>query len=140
MALPAEPTDADEFDDALAAHLAILVVDDNVEAARSLAKVLEMMGHHVQCAFDGTTALQLFDDRTLDVVFLDIGLPDLSGYEVAARMRKKIGGDQVMLVALTGWGSEQHRRRSSEAGFDYHLAKPADAAVIRRILSRVGVP
>ncbi|MEP6781904.1 MAG: CheR family methyltransferase [Gemmatimonadaceae bacterium] len=133
------PSDGDAWDDSSTEvrSLRILVVDDNVEAALSFAKVLKGMGHHATTAFNGSDALQTFTGEAPDVAFLDIGLPDIDGFELASRIRRRANCEQVVLVALTGWGSEEHRRRSSEVGFDFHLAKPADLAVIRRILSRV---
>ena len=118
------------------APLRILVVDDNVEAARSLEGVLNKMGHSAKSAFSGVDALGMLADSTFDVVFLDIGLPDVTGYELASTIRRDAGSERVVLVALTGWGSEDHRRRSVEAGFDFHLTKPADLATVRRILNR----
>ncbi|MEP6765085.1 MAG: CheR family methyltransferase [Gemmatimonadaceae bacterium] len=132
--------DADFADDIakITRPLQILVVDDNVEAAQSFAKILQAHGHQAIPAFSATEAMRTLDDSLPDVAFLDIGLPDIDGFKLASRIRRKAGGERVVLVALTGWGSEQHRRRSSEAGFDFHLAKPADMAEIRRILSGVG--
>ncbi len=115
--------------------LHVLVVDDNVDAARSLATILKLLGHDVSVAFTGNSALDQLAARVPDVAFVDIGLPDLSGYEVAIKVRENPEWSSVQLVALTGWGNEEHRRRSAEAGFDFHLTKPADAAIIRRILN-----
>ncbi|MES2521192.1 MAG: PAS domain S-box protein, partial [Gemmatimonadota bacterium] len=114
----------------------VLVVDDNADAARSLETILTMMGHDACCAFTGAQAIELLESIEPDVVILDIGLPDTSGYELASHIRGELGMTNVLLVALTGWGSEEHRRRSVEAGFDFHLTKPADSAIIRRIMSR----
>lgn len=116
--------------------LNILVVDDNIDAALSLTKVLKMMGHQAQSAFNGAEALHALATTVPDFIFLDIGLPDTSGYELAATIRQDARLDRAIVVALTGWGSNDHRRRSVEAGFDYHLTKPADVAIIKRILDR----
>ncbi|MBC8087531.1 MAG: PAS domain S-box protein [Phycisphaerae bacterium] len=117
-------------------QLNILVVDDNIDAAESLASVLQLMGHNARTAFTGTNGLRELAASVPDFVFLDIGLPDVSGYEIAASIRGDERLDRTIIVALTGWGSNDHRRRSVEAGFDYHLTKPADVAIIRRILTR----
>ena len=115
--------------------LKVLVVDDNIDAARSLETILTLLGHQVSVAFTGKEALGKLSENVADVAFVDIGLPDISGYEVAIEVRGNHDWGSVLLVALTGWGNEQHRRRSTEAGFDFHLTKPADAAIIRRILN-----
>src|SRR5262249_2736043 len=103
----------------------ILVVDDNADAARSLAMLLKLRGHAVQVAFGGAEALRMADERLPEWIFLDIGMPDMDGYSVAQELRLRFS-DELMLVALTGWGSEQDRQRSREAGFDHHLTKPVD--------------
>jgi PAS domain S-box-containing protein len=114
----------------------ILVVDDNVDAAVSLAMLLRRLGQNVRIAHEGETALALFDERLPDLVFLDIGLPRVDGYEVARRMRSRVGSDSVILIALTGWGQLDDRRRSQEAGFDAHITKPVDQATLRKILAQ----
>ena len=127
----AEP-DAVQEDEAAAAApsasdaLRVLVVDDNVDAAETLGALLEMCGHEVALAHDGAGALAQAGSFLPHVVFLDIGLPDLSGFDVALAMRRIAGVEDAMLVALTGWGAEQDRQRSTDAGFDAHLTKPAD--------------
>ena len=115
--------------------LRVLVVDDNIDAARSLETVMKLLGHEVSVAFTGNSALDQIFTRAPDVAFVDIGLPDLSGYEVAIKVRENDEFNGVQLVALTGWGNEAHRRQSTQAGFDFHLTKPADTATIRRILN-----
>jgi PAS domain S-box-containing protein len=109
-----------------AGKLRVLVVDDNVDAAETLGALLAMCGHEVALAHDGARALAQAGTFLPHVVFLDIGLPDLSGFEVAVGMRRIAGVENAMLVALTGWGAEQDRQRSNDAGFDAHLTKPAD--------------
>jgi len=117
-------------------RLRILVVDDNVDAAQSLAMVLSLMGHDANSTYSGAQALVLLANDVPDFVFLDIGLPDMTGYELAANIRRDSRLERTIVVALTGWGSDEHRRRSVEAGFDFHLTKPADSAIIQRILTR----
>lgn len=114
--------------------LRVLVVDDNVDAAETLGALLGMCGHAVAVAHDGAGALAQAGVFLPHVVFLDIGLPDLSGFEVALAMRGIPGLADAMLVALTGWGAEQDRQRSNEAGFDAHLTKPADFDSVDRLL------
>ncbi|MGV3709901.1 MAG: hybrid sensor histidine kinase/response regulator, partial [Gemmatimonas sp.] len=122
--------------DAANESLRILVVDDNVDGARSLQAMFNLMGHEAEAAFSGKGALTMLETSVPDFVFLDIGLPDTSGYELAATIRRDPRLERTIVVALTGWGSDDHRRRSVEAGFDFHLTKPADSAVIHRILTR----
>jgi signal transduction histidine kinase/CheY-like chemotaxis protein len=112
----------------------ILVVDNNRDAADSLAMLLRMAGHQTHTAYDGQEALVMVGELTPDVVMLDIGLPNLNGYEVARRIREQ-GGTGPILIAVTGWGSEDDYRQSLEAGFDEHLTKPVEFAMLRRILS-----
>jgi len=114
--------------------LRILVVDDNADAAEMLQAVLEMSGHAVAVAYDGQAALAHAASFRPDAVFLDIGLPDQSGFEVAQALRRIDGMDRATLVALTGWGAHEDRQRSSEAGFDAHLTKPADLDRVHEVL------
>jgi PAS domain S-box-containing protein len=125
-ALPAAPAGADT--------LRVLLVDDNIDAAQTLGALLEMSGYAVTLAHDGASALAAAAGYPPDVVFLDIGLPDQSGFEVAQAMRTLPAMAEATLVALTGWGAEQDRQRSSEAGFDAHLTKPADFDSVERLL------
>jgi CheY-like chemotaxis protein len=113
----------------------VLVVDDNRDAADSLAVLLEVAGQEVVVAYDGLAALDLAASFRPDVLLLDLGLPNLSGYEVASRLRQREGEEKPMLVALTGWGQEEDRRRSREAGFDLHLTKPVDFHALRDVLA-----
>ena len=112
----------------------ILVVDDNRDAVDSLEMLLRMMGADVHSALDGAGALQAIAAHRPAVVLLDIGLPDMDGYEVARRARKQPGGEGLTLIALTGWGEEDDRRRSREAGIDHHLIKPVDFAALEELL------
>ncbi|MBN9521011.1 response regulator [bacterium] len=120
------------------ARLRVLVVDDNRDAAESLGLVLEMKGHEVRAAFDGPEALRVLGAYRPHLVLLDLGLPGMTGFEVARKIRESPSLRGVMLVALTGWGQEEDRRRTRAAGFDHHLVKPADPDAVERILSAVG--
>lgn len=112
----------------------ILVVDDNQDAADSLGMLLRMSGNDVRTAHDGLEAVGSAATFRPDVVLLDLGLPKLSGYEVARRIRAQEGGARIVLVALTGWGAEEDRRRSQEAGFDHHMTKPIELDTLQRVL------
>jgi len=112
----------------------VLVVDDNHDSADSLAMLLKGMGHEVETVYDGLEAIGRAETFRADVVLLDLGMPRLNGYDTARRIREHHGGD-VSLVALTGWGSEEDRRRSVEAGFDAHLVKPVDLPALRKLLA-----
>jgi len=114
--------------------LRILVADDNRDAADTCAALLELSGHHVQTAYCGRQALELAEGFRPHAVLLDIGLPDLSGYALAKHIRESSWGRRTLLVAVTGWGQSEDRRRAYEAGFDHHLAKPVAAEAIESIL------
>jgi PAS domain S-box-containing protein len=116
----------------------ILIVDDNVDAANSLAEMLQIDGHITEVVYTGKDALSRALARPADVILLDIGLPDMNGYEVAARIRPKIGPAQ--LIALTGYGQNEDVRRATEAGFDAHLIKPVDFDQLERIIAEFGGP
>ena len=113
----------------------VLVVDDNRDAADSLGQLLELMGAQVHVVYSGESALAALPTERPAIVFLDIGMPQMDGYEVARRMRQHDGARSIRLVALTGWGQEKDRRRSAAAGFDHHLTKPPDAAQLRELLA-----
>ena len=113
----------------------VLVIEDNHDAAESLRMLLEILGHEVRVAFTGAEGLKLALAWAPEVVLSDIGLPELDGYEVARRLRKEAGFRDVLLVAITGYNGEDDRRRSKEAGFDHHLAKPADVRELQRVLA-----
>ncbi len=108
----------------------ILIADDNQDALESLALMLRMEGHEVYCASDGEEALALAGERKPEIVVLDVGMPKLDGCEVARRIRAESWGRGAVLVALTGWGQDVDRVRSREAGFDMHLVKPVDPAML----------
>lgn len=112
----------------------ILVVDDNRDAANSLAMLLKTMGHQVSVVHSGESALEKVRDRQPDVVFLDIGMPGMDGYEVARRLRADSKFDRVCLAALTGWGQAEDRRRTADAGFDHHIVKPPELKALMNIL------
>lgn len=115
----------------------ILVVDDNVDAAESLAMVLQLDGHEVQAVHGGEEAIDLATKFRPEVIFLDIGLPGLNGYDVARELRRTPNMDKVVLVALTGWGSDEDKQKSRDAGFDFHLTKPIENAAMHEVLARV---
>jgi PAS domain S-box-containing protein len=108
----------------------ILIADDNVDVAESFEIMLQMFGHEVQTAFDGLEALERAEEFRPDVIVLDVGMPKLDGYETARRIRQQPWGQDVVLIAVTGWGNEKDKNRSAEAGFDIHLVKPVDADTI----------
>jgi signal transduction histidine kinase len=118
----------------------ILVVDDNRSNATSLGVLLRTMGQDVDEAFDGMTALELAHRHRPDVILLDIGLPVMDGYEVARRCREQKDLEKTMLVAMTGYGKEEDRRRSQEAGFNVHLVKPVNLDDLRMLLNQPDLP
>ena len=128
---------APEADQGHITSLRLLVVDDNRDAADTLAALLSTMGHDVVVAHDGHQALRMLDGLRPDAVFLDIGMPGLSGYEVAEAVRLEPRHDGIMLVALTGWGGADDRARTAKAGFDAHLTKPATVGAIEAVLRAV---
>jgi len=111
----------------------VLVVDDNEDAALSLAMMLDVMGYEVRTAHDGLEAVRAADEFLPEAALLDIGLPNLSGYDVARHIRGH-QGEEVLLVAITGWGTAEDVKRSQDAGFDHHFTKPADPERLRDIL------
>jgi PAS domain S-box-containing protein len=132
--LPADDSSELEGAPDAASSLRILVVDDNADAADSLSLALRMMGHVVATVHEGIDALETTATFHPDVILLDIGLPGISGYEVARRIRERIDGNKVILVALTGWGQEEDRDRSREAGFNHHMTKPVDFRLLHKLL------
>jgi CheY-like chemotaxis protein len=117
--------------------LRVLVVDDNVDAADSAAMLLRLSGHEVRVAYSGPTALDAAVEYQPNVVLLDIGLPEMDGYEVARRLRQHPQLKNVQLVAMTGYGQEEDRHRSRAAGFNAHLVKPVAPQILREVLARV---
>jgi CheY-like chemotaxis protein len=114
----------------------ILIVDDNQDAADSLGALLGLMGNEVHIAYDGEQALEMAAALEPRVVLMDIGLPKLNGYEAARRMRALPGLRDALIVALTGWGQGEDRRRSREAGFDHHLVKPVALDDLQNVLAQ----
>ncbi len=113
----------------------VLLADDNRDAADSLAAILRLMGHEVVTAYDGAQAVTAAAAFDPDVAVLDIGMPHLNGYEVAARLRTAASGDKVRLVALTGWGQKSDKLKAEAAGFDHHLTKPVDADELALVIT-----
>ncbi|MEP6921681.1 MAG: response regulator, partial [bacterium] len=115
----------------------VLVVDDNIDAADMLAMMLQMFGHEVKKAYDGHTAVETAIEYQPDCVLLDIGLPDMNGYEVAQRLRSQPQTKDSWLVAMTGYGQDSDRQLSREAGFDHHLVKPVEPQKLQELLARL---
>ena len=113
----------------------ILVADDNVDSAQSLAMLLQLHGHEVDVVHDGVEALRRLEELRPQFALVDIGMPNINGYEVARRARAESWGASIRLIALTGWGQEQDRREALEAGFDHHLVKPVDTEMLVQMLS-----
>jgi DNA-binding response OmpR family regulator len=112
----------------------VLIVDDNRDGADSLSLMLQYLGALTRVAYDGKAALAEFVAFRPHAVLLDIGLPGMSGYEVARKIRQQAAIDDVLLVALTGWGQEEDRRRSADAGFDHHMVKPLEPQRLKDVL------
>jgi PAS domain S-box-containing protein len=117
----------------------VLIVDDSLDGAESLAMLLQVGGHETHLAHDGIEAVEAAARLRPDVVLLDIGLPRLNGYEVCRQLRKEPWGKDLLLVALTGWGQDEDRHRSNEAGFDAHLVKPVDHDALLKLLASAPV-
>ena len=115
----------------------ILVVDDNHDSALSLAMMLSIMGHETRTAHDGESAVETAESFLPEVVLLDIGLPKLNGYEVAQRIREQEWGASMFLIAVTGWGQEEDRQRSSEVGLNVHMVKPVEPAALERLFAEL---
>lgn len=120
--------------DATGTSLKILIVDDNVDAAGMFAMLCQIDGHEVRTAYNGAEGLAAAQEFAPEAVFLDIGLPDMTGYRVAEEMRRLPSLEKAMLVAMTGFDDEEHQTRSERAGFNHHVVKPADHAFIKQIL------
>jgi CheY-like chemotaxis protein len=112
----------------------VLVVDDNRDAAESMSMLLEMWGHEVVYAYDGPSALETAREWQPEAVFLDIGLPGMDGYQVAERLRELPRGKDAILIAITGYGQDDDRRRSRQAGIDHHLVKPVAPDALRNLI------
>jgi DNA-binding response OmpR family regulator len=111
-----------------------VLVEDNLDLADLSAVILRENGHHVRVAYDGASAVALVRESCPDVVLLDIGLPDIDGYKVAEVIRAAPASHDVLLIALTGYGSERDLQRSKEAQFDYHVVKPADFDALEALM------
>jgi CheY-like chemotaxis protein len=119
-----------------ARKLSLMLVDDNIDAASSMAALLELDGHGVQIAHDGPAALAQIDGAPIDAFLLDIGLPGMDGFELARRLRAHPQTRHALLIAITGYGQATDRVKSAVAGFDHHLVKPVDSEALRAALER----
>ena len=117
----------------------VLVVDDNMDAADSLAMLLQARGDEVRVAYDGEEALAVESQFLPDALLLDIGMPKLSGYDVARRVRDMRGAG-VLIVAITGWGQEEDKQRARESGFDHHFTKPVDYGALLEVVDQARDP
>lgn len=118
-------------------HFRILVVDDNADAADSLAMLLQLAEHETVTAYSGPEAIEVARRVKPHAAFLDIGLPGMNGYELARQLRSDPGLATISLVALTGWGSESDQQRATDAGFDYHITKPAALDKVYEVLNQL---
>lgn len=118
-----------------AAPKRILVADDNVDAASSLAVLLEMMGNETRVVHDGLEAVALAETFRPDIVLLDIGMPKLNGFDACRRIRAQPPNHGALIVALTGWTQDETKLRSQEAGFDFYLVKPVEPGMLEQMLS-----
>ena len=117
--------------------LRVLIVDDNRDAAVLLGKLLSMLGNNTRVVHSGFEALEAAHEFKPEAILLDIGLPDMDGYETAKMIRETPEGKNVTIVAVTGWGQQEDRERARLAGFDHHVVKPADSKQLMEILSTV---
>jgi DNA-binding response OmpR family regulator len=115
----------------------VLIVDDNRDAATTLSMLLKVTGNETRTAYDGLEGFEAATAFRPDIILLDIGLPKLNGYDVCRRIREQPWGKNMVLVALTGWGQEEDRRLSKDAGFDHHMVKPLDFATLTSLLAGV---
>jgi CheY-like chemotaxis protein len=113
----------------------VLIVDDNADALASLGMVVRALGSETFDAHDGLEAVESAGNLRPDVILMDIGMPRLNGYDAARRIRREPWGHNMLMVATTGWGKEEDRRRSKEAGFDLHMVKPIDISAVQEILA-----
>ncbi len=118
----------------------VLIIDDNRDSADSLRMLLQIWGFDAICANDGAEGLSAAQTFSPEIVLLDIGLPGTSGYEVAQQLRRLPQTEGSVLVAITGYGQDEDRRRASAAGFDHHLVKPVDPTVLEQLLQRLRTP
>ena len=134
LAAPAVKRAAEPKPLTLSSPMRVLIVDDNRDSAASLGMVLEMLGAEVTLAHDGRSAIDAFSADDASVVLLDIGLPGMDGYEVARTLRARHPERRPTIVAITGWGQEEDRRKAREAGIDHHMIKPADIGQLQDLL------
>jgi CheY-like chemotaxis protein len=130
-----ESAQSDDSESACVAKCRILIVDDLKDSADSLAMLLRMSGHEVQTAYDGEEAVIAAEKFRPEVVLLDIGMPRLNGYDACRRIREKPWGKSIILIAVTGWGQEDDRRRTEEAGFNGHMVKPVNSRDLMKVLA-----
>ena len=131
------PDDYSHAQKAKPARRRILVVDDNRDGASSLAEMLDLMGNDTQTAYDGAQAVEAAEAFKPDVILLDIGMPKLNGYDACRRIRTQPWGRSIVIVAQTGWGQEDDKRKAQEAGFDFHMVKPVDPAAFEKVLAEM---
>lgn len=115
----------------------ILVVDDNRDAATTLAMLLQLKGHEVHARYSGRAGIEAIESLQPEIVLLDIGMPELDGYQTCRLIRQQLWGRDRIVIALTGYGQDEDRRRSQEAGFSAHLVKPMDIAMLTQLLSEL---
>ena len=137
-ALRLDATPAEDRAASPSSRLRVLIVEDNLDAAESLAALLALDSHEVRIAADGSTALRIAQAAPPDLALVDIGLPEMSGYEVVREMRALPEGQRIAMVAITGYGRKEDRARSRAAGFDQHLVKPVDLDTLHALLAQVG--
>jgi CheY-like chemotaxis protein len=136
LAAVAAPRD-DELGPDIPVRFRILVADDNLDAAESLGMMLRLMGNDVRTVRDGLQALEEAATFRPDLALLDIGMPRLNGYDTARRIREQRWGQEIVLVALTGWGQEEDKRKAAEAGFDRHFTKPVNPSELAALMARL---
>jgi CheY-like chemotaxis protein len=132
-----QPAGASRSTEPLRMNGKLLIVDDNRDAAETMAAVLRFSGYEVHTAFSGAAALEIAARLHPQAVLLDIGMPGMNGHEVARRMRHEAWGRHIALIAVTGWGQEDDKQQARAAGFDDHLTKPVDPGEVERLLSRL---
>jgi CheY-like chemotaxis protein/two-component sensor histidine kinase len=135
LSKPSAANDAPANEPETSPQRRILIVDDNIDSADSLAMLLEITGNKTYMAHDGVEAIEAIEEHRPEVVLLDIGLPKLDGHEVCRHVRQQPWGKDIVMIALTGWGQEDDRRKSEEAGFNGHLVKPVDYDRLLELLS-----
>lgn len=115
----------------------VLIVDDNSDAASTLGMLIEMLGHQVATANSGREALALGADLKPQMIFLDLGMPEMDGFATAAKIREQAWGETTIIVALSGWGQDEDKRKTEAAGFNHHLVKPAELGQLQKLLAQL---